>query len=67
MEKLNDNLFNSWINMKDIIQEWINLSEPYERSSRNVKVELDLCSYATKIDLEGVTDINTSKLSSKTD
>ena len=33
----------------------------YEHSSGNVKVELDLVNYATKIDLKGRTSVDTSK------
>ena len=32
---------------------------------RNVKVELDLCSYATKPDLKNETGVDTSKLTKK--
>ena len=42
------------------------VSEPYERSGRNVEVELDLSNYATKADLKDVTGIDTSTLASKT-
>ena len=42
-------------------------SEPYEHSSENVKVELDLSNYAIKSDLNEATGIDTSTLSSKKD
>ena len=35
---------------------------PYERSGGNVKVEIDVSNYATKADLKGATDIDTSKI-----
>ena len=40
-------------------------SEPYKHSGGNVKVELDLSNYATKVDLEGATSIDTSTLDRK--
>ena len=39
---------------------------PYRSSGRNIKVELDLSSYATKTDLKNVTHVNASSFSSKT-
>ena len=44
-----------------------NISKLYEHSGGNVKVELVLFNYATKAELEGVIDIDTSTLASKTD
>lgn len=41
--------------------------EPYERSTGNVKTELDLSNYATKTNLKGRTVIDTSIVTSKTD
>ena len=41
-------------------------SKSYERFGENIKVELDLSSYATKVDLKGATGIDTSALASKT-
>ena len=38
---------------------------PYERSIRNVKVELDLSNYATKADLKGATGADISNLAVK--
>ena len=39
----------------------------YERSSWNIRVELDLCYCATQADLEGATGIDTLDLASKSD
>ena len=44
-----------------------NFAEPYECSSRNVKTELDISNYITKVHLKGATGINNSKLASKAD
>ena len=40
---------------------------PYKSSSNNVKVELDLSNYATKIDLKTITHVDVSSFASKTD
>ena len=39
---------------------------PYKRSSKNIKVELDLTNYATKTDLNNITHVDTSSFASKT-
>ena len=39
---------------------------PYKSSSNNVKVELDLTNYATKTDLNNITQVDTSSFASKT-
>ena len=39
---------------------------PYPSSGRNIKVELDLSSYATKTDLKNVTHVDASSFVSKT-
>ena len=39
---------------------------PYRSSGRKLKVELDLSSYATKIDLKNVTHVDASSFASKT-
>ena len=39
---------------------------PYESSSNNIKVELDLTNYATKIDLKIITHVDVSSFASKT-
>ena len=39
---------------------------PYRSSGRNIKVELDLSSYATKTDLKNVAHVHVSSFASKT-
>ena len=39
---------------------------PYRSSGRNIKVELDLSSYATETDLKNVTHVDVSSFGSKT-
>ena len=39
---------------------------PYRSSGRNIKVELNLSSYATKTDLKSVTHVDVSSFASKT-
>ena len=39
---------------------------PYRGSGRNIKLELDLSSYATKTDLKNVTHVDISSFASKT-
>ena len=39
---------------------------PYENSSKDIKVELDLSTYATKTDLKDITHVDTSSFASKT-
>ena len=39
---------------------------PYNNSSENIKVELDLSNYATKTDLKNITHADTSSFESKT-
>ena len=39
---------------------------PYKSSSNNIKVELDLTNYATKTDLNNITQVGTSSFASKT-
>ena len=41
--------------------------KPYERSSGNVKVILDLSNYATRADLKGAIGVATSNLAAKSD
>ena len=59
-----NNLFNGWIDKKGIIQ----LSKYFPKpnfSGANVKVELDLSSYATKADLKNGTGADTSDFAKK--
>ena len=39
---------------------------PYRNNRGDIKVELDLSNYATKIDLKNVTHVDTSNFASKT-
>ena len=39
---------------------------PYNNSSKNIKVELDLSNYATKTNLKNVTHVDASSFASKT-
>ena len=39
---------------------------PYNNSSKNIKVKLDLSNYATKTDLKNVTHVEASSFPSKT-
>ena len=39
---------------------------PYEKFSKDIKVELDLSNYATKTDLKDITHVNTSSFALKT-
>ena len=39
---------------------------PYKSSSNNIKVELDLANYATKMDLKNITHVDVSSFASKT-
>ena len=43
------------------------IPEPYSYNQNKIKVELDLCNYATKSDLKGETSIDTWKFSKKVD
>ena len=54
-----------WIDKKDGMNILCKMSQyflkSYERSNRNIKVELNLCSYATKFDLKGATGFDTQR------
>ena len=50
-----NNSVNSWIDKKDLIKS--QYFPPYRSSGRNIKVEFDLSSYATKTDLTNVTNV----------
>ena len=39
---------------------------PYRSSSNNIKVELDLANYATKVDLNNITHVDVSSFASRT-
>ena len=57
-----DNSFNSWIDKKTSYK----MSQYFPSFGRNIKVELDLSSYATKTDLKNVTHVDVSSFASKT-
>ena len=59
------NSFDSWIDKKRSYK-MSQYFPPYRRSGRNIKVELDLSSYATKTDLKNVTHVDVSSFASKT-
>ena len=50
--------------MYKIIQDF---PKPYEPFGGNVKFELDLSSYAKKVELKNATGVNTSKLAAKSE
>ena len=57
-----NNLFNSWIDKKNMSKYF-----PKLKSSRaNVKVELDLSNYTTKVELKNATGFGTSDFAKKT-
>ena len=60
------NSFNSWIDTGLIKKFLSGYFPPYKSSERNIKVELDLSSYATKTDLKNVTHVGVSSFASKT-
>ena len=63
-----NNSFNSWINKNDIIKFYSKMSQyfpPYNNSSENIKVELDLNNYATKKDINDITHVDVSGFASK--
>ena len=43
-----------------------NYFPPYNNSSKNIKVELDLSNYATKDDVKNITHVDVSSFASKT-
>ena len=59
-----DNSFNSWIDKKDIIK-MSQYFPPYNNSSNNIKVELDLSNYATKDDVKNITHVDVSSYATK--
>ena len=61
-----NNLFNSWIDKKDIVEtsEYFPKRKPL---GANVKVELDLSNYATKTDLKNAAGVDTSSFAKKAD
>ena len=68
-----DNSFNSWIDKASLVQRTSKRSykmskyfPPYNNSSNNIKVELDLSNYATKDNVKNITHVDVSSYASKT-
>ena len=68
-----DDSFNSWIDKASLVQKrrkkTYKMSKyfpPYNNSSENIKVELDLSNHATKKDTKDITHIDASGFASKT-
>ena len=59
-----NNSFNSWIDKKGSYK-MSQYFPPYRSFGGNIKVELDLSSYATKSELKYVTHVNVSSFASK--
>ena len=60
-----DNAFNSWIDKKKNYK-MSQYLPPYNNSSKNIKVELDLSNYATKDDVKNITHVDVSSYATKT-
>ena len=60
-----DNSFNDWIDKKRSYK-MSKYFPPYNKSTGNIKVELDLSNYATKKDIKDITHIDASGFASKT-
>ena len=60
-----DSSFNSWIDKKRSYK-MSKYFPPYNNSSENIKVELDLSNYATKKDIKDITHVDTSSYALKT-
>ena len=66
-----DNSFNSWIDKlsSNKVKRYYKMSQyfpPYNNSSGNIKVELDLSNYATKDDVKNITHVDVSSYATKT-
>ena len=64
-----DNSFNSWIDKGSLVQRYYKMSQyfpPYNNSSNNIKVELNLSNYATKDDVKNITHVDVSSYATKT-
>ena len=71
-----DNSFNSWIDKassknlssKNLKKRYYTMSyyPPYRSSRNNIKVELNLANYATKVDVKNITHVDVSSFTSKT-
>ena len=62
IEKKGDKIYVKWEGYSDLFNSWIDQNEIDE----NIKVELDLSSYATKTDLKNVAHVDVSNFASKT-
>ena len=60
-----DNLFNSWIDKKDLVYMSQYFPKPYEPFGGDINVKVDLSNYATKTDLKEATGIYTSNFALK--
>ena len=60
-------LFKNWIFKSMLYKMRQYYPKPFDRSSGNDKVELDLSSYATKAHLKGAVGVDTSNLAAKSD
>ena len=60
-------LFKNWIDKRILCKMSQYYPKPFDRFSGNVKVELDLSSYATKAHLKGAAGVDTSNLAAKED
>ena len=65
-----DNLFNSWIDKKDLVQYRIKMSQyfpkPFRSFGRNINVKVDLSNNATKADIKNISRVDTSSFALKT-
>ena len=65
-----DNLFNSWIDKKDLVQYRIKMSQyfpkPFRSFGRNINVKVDLSNNATKADIKNISHVDTSSFALKT-
>ena len=52
-----DNLFNSWIDKKDLVLMGQHFPKPYEPFGRDINVKVDLSNYATKTDLKFISHV----------
>ena len=62
IEKKGDKIYVKWEGYSDLFNSWIDQNE----IDQNIKVELDLSSYATKTDLKNVAHVDVSNFASKT-
>ena len=70
-----DNLFNSWIDKKNVLCDsigcnYIKISrcfpKPYKQFGRGIKVKVDLSDYATNADIKNISHVDTSSFALKT-